>query len=338
MDAAFLMGTTTFRKATFRVGVRYEGTSTDSLEFDPLPNEVVRAAGFPVTSRATTIPGIDYQFFTNPRVHRKGDYDNVFPSASFKYDFSTNLSLQLGYSSTIRRPTISQLAGVWQINDQTLRATVPNVGLTPETSDNYALRLAYYFEPVGILGVNFFQNTVDGLHETNELTAAEFGYTDADLQNYTFVTTTNSAERTQIRGMELEYSQSLSFLPGYLSGLAVRGSYTRNYAETIMTSVAPHAVSLGVSYSYRRLNASLNGIWNDDRPTNTGGTSFIRQRTSVDLSAGYRISKRYRFFINARNLTNTPYISMQQPVGQSALQSGYQVFGTTWTAGVKAVF
>ena len=74
-------------------------------------------------------------------------------------------------SSTIRRPTYANLAGVWLINDETLRVTAPNPGLLPETSDNFAVRLAYYFEPVGQLAVSFFQNEVKDLHVADELTA-----------------------------------------------------------------------------------------------------------------------------------------------------------------------
>ncbi|NUQ72613.1 MAG: hypothetical protein HUU21_03580, partial [Polyangiaceae bacterium] len=58
-----------------------------SLEFDPRSNAEVRAAGFPANTRATTIPGIDYQFLSRPRIQRRSEYNNLFPSASFKYDF-----------------------------------------------------------------------------------------------------------------------------------------------------------------------------------------------------------------------------------------------------------
>lgn len=338
IDAAFFMGTASLGKATFRAGVRGERTSTDALEFDPLSNEEVRAAGFPATSRATTIPGINYQFFTKPRIHRRGGYDNLFPSASFKYNFTPNFSFHAGYSSTVRRPQIAQIAGVWQVNDQTLRATIPNVELRPETSDNYSARLAYYFEPVGIVGLSVFENRVLDLHTTNELTAAEFGYTEDDLANYTFITTTNSPGRVTIRGMELEYSQGLSFLPGPLKGLSVRASYTRNYAEVITPGMAPHSVSWGLSYSFRRFNAVVNNRWSDDVPTNATGLNYVRHRTTVDVEAGYRLTARYRLFASARNLTDEPYISMQKPDANPAVWSNYQVFGTTWTFGVKGIF
>ena len=340
IDAAFLMGTTSLGRAMFRAGLRWEKTGTDALEFDPLTNAQVRAAGYSATSRATTIPGIAYQFFTKPRLHRTGEYDNLFPSASFKYNLTSSLSFHAGYSSTIRRPQVSQIAGVWQINDQTLRATAPNVSLKPETSDNLSARLAYYFEPVGLLAVSVYENSVKDLHQANELTAAEFGYdgSQGDLFNYTFVTTGNSAERVKIRGLEVEYSQSLSFLPAPLKGLAVRASYTRNYAEVLTPSMAPHGASAGLSYSWRRITASVNGKWNDNTPTNTAGTNYVRHRTTLDVNAGYRLTNRYSLFASARNLTNAAYINLQKPDARPALWSGYQVFGTTWTFGVKGVY
>jgi TonB-dependent receptor len=338
VDAAFLMGTATLGRASFRAGLRWEQTGTDALEWDPLSNAEVRAAGFPATSRATTIPGIIYQFFTNPRIHRTGEYDNLFPSASFKYNFNPNFSLHAGYSSTIRRPQVAQIAGVFQLNDQTLRATVPNVNLKPETSDNLSARLAYYFEPVGLLAVSVYQNSVQDLHQSSELTAAEFGNTDPELAAYTFVTTDNSAERVKVRGLEVEYSQSLSFLPSPFKGLTLRASYTRNYAEVVTPSMAPHGASGGLSYAWRRISASLNARWTDNVPTNSTGSNYVRHRTTLDLSSGYRLTNRYSLFASARNLTNAPYLSVQKPDDNPALRSSYQVFGVTWTFGVKGVF
>ncbi|MGH7959303.1 MAG: TonB-dependent receptor domain-containing protein, partial [Opitutaceae bacterium] len=201
MDAAFMMGTARAGKLTVRAGLRWEKTSGDAREFDPRTAAEVRAAGHPVAAgRATTIPGLEYQYFSRPQVNRTGSYDNFFPSGSIKYAISKDLDLHFGYSSTIRRPPFNSVAGVWSINDETARVSAPNPDLKPETSDNFSLRGAYYFEPVGILAVNFFQNSVDGLFRSSDLTAAEFGNTDPQLDAYTFVTTTNSASKVVLRG------------------------------------------------------------------------------------------------------------------------------------------
>lgn len=59
-----------------------------------------------------------YQYFSQPRTNRSGDYANFFPSASLKYTIRPNLHAQAGYSHAISRPPVNALAGVWSINDQ----------------------------------------------------------------------------------------------------------------------------------------------------------------------------------------------------------------------------
>ena len=58
----------------------------------------VRAAGFAVTpanGRATTIPGLTYQFMSRPKISRTSGYENLFPSASAKYSLGENLQAQV---------------------------------------------------------------------------------------------------------------------------------------------------------------------------------------------------------------------------------------------------
>jgi TonB-dependent receptor len=341
IDGGFLMGTTNLGRATLRAGLRRENTYTDSLEFDPVSAVDLNRAGFTDTAgRANTIDGLKYQFFSRPKIHREGSYGSYFPSASFKYRFNSNLDFQFGFSSTIRRPTFRDVAGVWLINDDALTVNAPNPNLKPETSRNYSARLAYYFEPVGILAVNFFQNTVKGLFISNRLTAQEFGYTGGlDLANYDFVTTTQSVNTVQVRGMEIEYSQSLSFLPEPFKGLNVRSSYTRNYAAIPKANMIPHSINSGLSYGYRRINAYVNLNWRDNYPTTvTGNPRFYRHRTNVDIGGGYRITSRYNFFFAARNIFNEPYVVMEKVGANPAVAQFYEVNGINWTFGVKGVF
>ena len=217
IDASYFMGTTRLGKSALRAGLRWEQTSGDATELAQRSAQEVRTAGFAVgaNGRATTIPGLEYQYFTLPKVHRTSSYDNFFPSASFKYAFSRNLDFQFGYSKTIRRPAFKDVAGFFNSNEQTRIVAAPNINLSPEHSDNMSARLAYYFEPVGIVAVNLFENNVEGLMLLNTVSAEEFGYDGPeDYSGYQFQTTTNSAARIKIRGFELEYFQSLRSCPG----------------------------------------------------------------------------------------------------------------------------
>ncbi len=339
IDATYLMGTSRInRDLTLRAGLRWEGTGTEANEADTRTPAEMRAAGFPINAagRATTIPGINYQFLSQPRVNRTGDYDNLFPSASLKYRLLRNFEAHFGYSSTIRRPSYVNLAGVWIVNDTALTVTAPNPGLKPETAENYAARLAYYFEPVGQLAATFTQRSVKDLIITDRLTAAEFGYAgDDELVNYEFITFDNSADRIKIRSMEWEFSQSLGFLGEKFKRLNARLSYTRVYAELPRANMTPHLASGGLNYTLGRFNGNVNWNWTDDVNTNLAGTTYRRHRTNIDAGAGWRINNTYSLSVNARNLTDTPYINLQRFASGPTAMTRYETVGVSWTFAVK---
>jgi outer membrane receptor protein involved in Fe transport len=341
MNAGFLMGTTTFNRLTARAGLRWEETNTEASEADTRPPGEVRAAGFPVgaTGVATTIPGIEYQFLSQPRVKRTGRYDHLFPSASVKYQIGRNLDVHFGYSATIRRPSYVNLAGVWIVNETALTVTSPNPRLKPETSENYAARLAYYFEPVGQLAATFTERSVKNLFVTDRLTAQEFGYTgDDELVNYEFVTTDNGTGTIKIRSMELEYNQSLSFLGRLFKRLSVRGSYTRLYAEVARANLTPHLASGGINYTLNRFNAYANWNWSDDVNTNVAGTTYRRHRTNLDAGGGWRLSNTYSLSVSARNILDTPYLNLQRFVTGPTALTRLETVGVAYTLALKGTY
>ena len=341
IDAGFLMGTSYYKGATFRAGIRWENTLTEASEANTRTPTEVRAAGFPVAASgvATTIPGLEYQFLSRPRVNRTGEYDNLFPSASFKYNILRNLDVHLGYSSTIRRPSYVNLAGVWIINETAQTVTLPNPGLKPETSENFAARLAYYFEPVGQLAVTLTERKVTDLIISDRLTAQEFGYTgDDELQSYDFVTFDNSSGRIKIRSMELEYNQSLAFLGQLFRRLSIRGSYTRLYAEVPRANLTPHLASGGLNYTFNKFNIYANWNWSDDVNTNLAGTTYRRHRTNLDAGAGWRLNQKYSLALSVRNLTDQPYINMQRFVTGPTAMTRYETVGQSWTFAVKGAY
>lgn len=308
--ALFGMATATpFEQLRLRAGLRWEQTRTRSRAFDPLSAAEVQAAGYAVsatTGRATTIEGLEYQYLTNPKVDRKGRYDFFFPSASAKYLFGKSTELQLGYSRTILRPPVSVLAGAWTIDavDNIVRA--PNPSLEPAISDNLSVRLARYFEPVGIVAINFYQNKVKGLFQEQELTAEEFGYTGTEYANYTFVTTTTvSGDAVNIRGIEVEFNHALTYLPGPLSGLSVRGSYMYNHPEIPIVRVADQVASFSITYSKGPVKLFFNNVWTGNKYRSTTPTWF-EERIDMNLSGSYAFAKRWEMFFSLRNLLNEP--------------------------------
>jgi iron complex outermembrane recepter protein len=347
-NAAYVMATSEVTdRLTVRGGLRWEETRTRSREVDPLSAAEVRAAGYAVsatTGRATTLEGIKYQYETKPKVDRKGRYDYFFPSASLKFAISDSTDLQIGYSRTIRRPEVNVLAGVWSANDETMVVTAPNPGLEPEISDNLSIRVAKYFEPVGLIAFNYYRNSVKGLFQTEEMSADEFGYTGQEYAGYTFRTTrTVDGQSIRIEGYELEFNHSLDYLPGALSGLTVRGSYTHTKPQIPIAGSAENFAVLALAYKRGPLSLNLNTAWSGEKLNSVTTGSFIEPRISADLSGAVQLRTNWSLFFSLRNLldepTNIVLPGVQTSNGYIPDHAGdFREYGRSATVGLRAVF
>jgi iron complex outermembrane recepter protein len=309
-----------------QAGVRWERTRDETKDWDPLGSAQVTAAGYTVTNgQATTIPGIQYQYFTNPRTAHSKKYGALFPSGSIKYDFSRNLQALFGYSYTVTRPAYGDLSGVYTENDTTQEITAPNPNLKPQYANNYSARLSYYFEPAGSFAIGAFENDFKNFAQTTTSPgiAADFGYTDPLYDTYKVTTKQNIAGTVVYRGATFEYRQTLSFLPVPLKGLTIFANVTRTYKEIKvpdqsllhvagpynfgwLPGIAPYVVNYGVDFTYRSLSLGVKARWTDKMPTTGTYNTWMQQNTKIDASASYRLTNKYSIYFNARNLLNVP--------------------------------
>lgn len=307
-QAAYAMATASLRpNLRLRAGLRWERTEGTSREFDALSPDDLAAAGFAVdatTGNATTIEGLEHQYFSRPMKDRSGEYDFFFPSASLKYEWNEQTIFHLGYSRTILRPEPSILAGVVTRDDLDRVIRAPNPGIEPALSDNFSLRAEHYFEPVGMISFGVYQNVVDGLFQSYEMTAAEFGNTDPELADYTFISTRKvPGEAVNIRGAEFAFNHAMSYLPGPLRHIRARGSFMYNEPDVPIVRVANKVASLALSYNDRKLRVNLNSVWTDDKYRSTTPTWF-EERIDMSMNASYKMGRRYEAFFSISNLLN----------------------------------
>lgn len=366
VDAAYLTGGTRFRALQVQAGLRWEETNTLSVTFDQRSRDDVAAAGFAVrnvnattgavtytlpgttinafdaNSRHVQIPGLQYQFETLPRKRVRGNYENLFPSLVAKYTIARNLIAQAGYNQAISRPSLTSLAGPITVNENNFTISIPNAGLLPEESKNLSARFAYYFEPVGTLSVGVFQNTISNIRNTFEFEEPEdfarFGLDPNEYPGYVIRSTLNGSGTRRFRGMEFEYRQSLSFLPGVLGGFNVFANYTRNYADQRRGGLVPHQISGGTSYGWKRLSASARVVWTPDTPwTQNIVQQYRAERLLLDLSASYRVTDRITVSLSGRNITNEPHRRVEdRPEGR--IVANEEFYGTAWSMSIRGTF
>ena len=337
VDARYLELNTRWNKLRLNAGVRHERTRTVGKIFDLLPAAQVRAAGF----TPNTIPFLTYQYNNFERRNRYGGYSNTFFSGGLKYALAKNLVLQLAASQSIGRPDYNNLAGAIAVNETNLTVRLPNPDLKPETSDKYFASVQYYIEPAGTLSVSAYQLNVENMGTNNtEISAEEAGYADEpEYFGFTFLQPTNLDGVRKIKGVEMEYSQQLVFLPGWARGFSVFGSVSRAIPDIRITNVVPKAANGGIRFSNHKFNLQLRCTWSSARLTSINATTRQEQwqyeRLMFDLSGGYKLNQTYELSISGRNILNSP---IRGYVNEPGILRNNQFYGAVWTVGVRGRF
>lgn len=329
-------------KAQFDLGLRYESTKTDARVAEVRSDKEVTAAGYTLN----TVPALLYKYRSGTYTTRHGEYDDWFLSGGAKYDFTKKLVGQLAFSQSILRPDYGNLGGVVSVDDTKQIVTVPNPLLKPEHSTKYYASLQYFLEPSGIIGLSAYQLEVKDM----QVTGIEFkdptdvGYDPDDYPGYTYRSATNLPGVSINRGLTLEYDQQLTFLPGALRGLGLRGSITKIDPDGERVNMPKAVGNWGVRYSYGKFDVQLTGnaqgkyrtsALSNTPTTPNNGVLYHAPRELWNVSASYKINKQFEVMLAGRNIFNAPdviYSNVRSRVQQ------YSIYGSMWNVGIKGTF
>jgi iron complex outermembrane receptor protein len=334
-----------------RFGLRMEETRNSFREFDPLSRADVIAAGYPVNAPGTsagrpqTIEGLRYQYMSKPKALRKSNNQDWFPSVVFKYQIRQNLDWQAGWNKSIGRAAIDDLTGLFTIDENAQRITIPNRELLPEYHKKFQTRLAYYFtgKSPGQLSLALSQVNSRNFVQTFDFSAAEFGIEDPDFANFTVRSKSNSQEVQRYRNLDFAYNQTLGFLPSpALRGLSVGFNYSRSYANQRRAGLAPHRISSRLGYSYKRFSGSFGTIWTAAKPESSTYGRYFGEITKFDLSLTWKLGRFASLYVQGRNITNMVDRWYQTPPGFQEGTNGHlralEEYGANWVFGVKGTF
>jgi iron complex outermembrane receptor protein len=294
-----------------------------------------------------------------------GDYTNYFPSVHGRYAITGNLILHAAYGTTAGRPNWGNILGVEDIDENAHTISVPTLDLKPRYAKNKDISLEYYFEPVGVFSIGVFEKKIDNydvslkvpitLEEARDLGAQP----DPAYAGLYQLSTRFNAGTGLVRGIEANYSQQLSFLPGAFRGLGVFANFTYNQTEGTFDNAdasgtaplagptrrlekfIPRTANAGLSYVYRRvdLRASWNFTddWPEDTPTDVNATKIRGSRWTIDFSSKYRLTRQLTLFADMVNLTTNhgkKYRGYVDPLRRNETNA----LGFMLTAGITANF
>ena len=352
ISAAYFELNSRVNRLRLNLGARFENTSVETRQVRRRTGSEVAAAGHPVnesSGNATTEEGILYQYYNGERFTRRSSYSNFFLSGGFKYDITRNLEAQLSASQSILRPDYRNLSGTVSYDENNEIVLIPNATLKPEYMNKYYAGLHWRLEPAGSLRLYAYRMDIRDKQIRNieisrdeaerivgfplgdsQVPDGETGADDGGEAGEVFDdgtiyrTTINSPSRLSVYGVTLEYSQQLTFLPGYLKGLSVFGSVTwstinGSQIDEDKIGQVKRSANGGMRYRLGRMHFQLRGTWNDsflaavtrpgvDRFYFLNDHQYEKARLIVDFSGGFKITSRCEITFSVRNLLDSPRI------------------------------
>ncbi len=316
VDAAYLQGQTKLGRLTVLGGVRGEWVTTDTfIRF--------RARTSTIASEPDHFKRAERDFAS---LSRDGSYKKFFPSVHLAYDLTSNLKARTSWSTSYGRPGLASLVSSPTISDPNRTVTMGNPGLKPQLADNLDFKLEYYFgnNGAGMFSVRAYRKNITdyigSATRSGELVAPglDNGF-DGLYDGYEIIRSANLGN-AKLRGMEIDYRQRLSFLPGALKGLTLRGNYTYletsgRFAGTVdlangqVAGFIPRAYNVGLLYNYRKFGASFDMNYTGRYPigyslTSPGNGNVYRfDVTTMNAGVTYRVRAETTLFLNVNNIS-----------------------------------
>lgn len=321
--AAYAMSKVEWDQTTLLYGVRVEHTRTSgqAAEFDD------------DTETATPVSA-------------SNDYTKVFPSAHLRHELDNGVILRAAYSTGLSRPNFADLVPYFIIEDRASgrgSLDIGNTELNPTYAHNFDLMAEYYIEPLGLISAGVFYKDL-----SDPIFKARSTVTDGPFEGFTMVRPENGSSG-ELYGFEVNWQQSLTFLPGAWSGLGflVNYTYTDSSAElpfgigsTQLAGTSKHTYNLGLQYDTERFSSQLAYNYRSEYVDafDTADPSlnvFWDGRGTLDFTASYRVSDNFTVFAEATNLTDSKAVRYQ---GERSRVYEHEQFGRAYMVGVRANF
>lgn len=245
---------------------------------------------------------------------RKSNYTNVFPTVQLRYDVATNLVARATYSTGIGRPGFLQLLSGAVVDVGNQAVSVGNPNLKPTTVNAFDAQVEYYLPASGIISAGAF----DKEFSNYIVNGVSFDNAYPGITGRTTITSYANVGSSHARGIEAQYNQKFGFLPAPFDGFGVLGNLTYVWSKfairpgetSRLPGTSPLTYNVAAYYEAHRAQLRLSLSHVDAAIFGVGSAAgfdiFEDQRTQLDLTSSYQVTRNMAVYFSARNLTNSP--------------------------------
>lgn len=321
--AGYVMANLRLGVVTVTPGVRYEHTQLD-------------VTGYQLQNGTSIVP-----------VQRSNSYNDFLPSVIVRVEPGDNTVFRAAYSRSLGRPEYSTLSPGGSIDTINGFVSLGNPDLKPYRADNVDASAEWYFAPGGILSVGVFAKFIKNPIFTRTTVLTNTVYNGVSYPSLSISQPFN-ADKGDIIGIEAQYEQQFTFLPGVLSGIGIKLTGTLTDSNLRLpsgrTSQFPsqsrYLYGAELFYQHGRVEASV-AYHNTGKALLLVGDPAYNDQYNDDLrrldaKASVMLFDRVRVFAEAQNLTDEP--TRQYQAGNTNWLIQNERYGRTFYGGMSVRF
>lgn len=276
----------------------------------------------------------------------KQNFTNLLPGIHFKYNFTDNSILRLGWTNTLARPNYFDLVPYATFSPDNMTLAKGNPNLKATSSMNFDLMYENYFKSIGLISAGgFYKDIKNFIYRRTDLNISDPNY-----GQLVSSTQPQNGGTAAVYGFEASIQRQLDFLPGALKGLGVYFNYTFTESSTKgiqgrendglkLTGTAKNMLNASLLYENNKLvvRASLNfaSDYLDEVGSSMFNDIYYDKQTFLDVNASYAFTPKWRLYVEANNLTNQP-LRYYQGISERTYQEEF--YNIRITAGIKFDF
>lgn len=328
------------------IGVRVVHTKVASRGFAA---DVLEVVTDPETGEVTDV------IFGNPEpVKLNNDFTDVLPNINLTFEVRPDLLVRFGAARTIARAAIDDLGATRTLgfNQNTGQATGSggNPFLEPFRANQFDISVEYYLGDGGIFSIAGFYKDLKTVIFPN---SAENAIETFDGVDFTVRRPVNEDAMGNLKGVEIQYQQTFTFLPGPLQhvGTVLNLTLIDNDIEFVFNPNAQFTVGLpGVSdhvfnatlyYDDGTFSGRLAYRTRDEFFRPIGGNRIDDGGEFLDLNISYKVTDYLTIVLQGLNLTNEPTFIRHIPTSPNAAEpfgniaNFVEIGGRKWFAGLR---
>jgi len=275
-------------------------------------------------------------------VRASNSYGELLPGFHAHYKGFDDIVIRAAWTNTLARPSFADLSPGVIILREDLEVEAGNPNLDPITSSNLDLMVDWYMSHAGILSVGLFYKDIDNF-------VVDF-VTDNDLEFPGFeVERPINGSAGEVRGIELNWQQSLGLWNPVLEGFLAGANYTwmdtefsarERPGESFALPQASETIAnlylgyergpLSARISYAARGKYLDEIGDDDR-----FDVFVDDHGQLDLTASWRLVPQAELLLEVTNITDEP-LRLYQGAPGNLFQ--IEKYGTSFALGLRGRF